>query len=151
MLLFATVAAAATMLFVLTYRGLLPAPQGRLLLPYTLAILLPLCWALGQHRVGTLACGVLLVALVGLSAAWLLDRELATFYLRSPWAQRSDGSFVERVLSDKPAWAGPIALVAVLATASAWLRLAWLGVRVIDRGNDEAAGQLVAQRLNSDR
>lgn len=127
LLLLATVAGAATMLFVLTWRGLLPAPQGRLLLPYTLAILLPLCWALGQHRVGPPAFGVLLAALIGLSVVWLLDRELAAFYLRSPWAQGSHEPFAARVLSDKPAWAGPIALMAALATVSAWLGLAGLG------------------------
>jgi len=136
-LLLVTVAAAATILFTLTYRGLLPSPQGRLLMPYTLAILLPLVWALGRLRVGAAAVGTLLVAFAGLSALWLVDRELAAFYLRSPWAQASDAPLLARVLSDKPAWAGPIALGAVTATAAAWLGLAWLGLRA---GFTRAAG-----------
>lgn len=128
-----TVLPAIVMQLSLLLRELMLELQGRLLLPYLVAVLTVFVGAY-TGRWGRLAllagAGILFLT----DVVWLLDGQILWFYARSPYAQDAlaelggTGSWgwLRLVVSDKPGWIVPFVPVAAIAYASALVALGWI-------------------------
>jgi hypothetical protein len=116
-------------------RGLMLELQGRLLLPYAVAVVVVLVGGhVGRWGPITLAGGVGILFLT--DVVWLVDGQILSFYARSPYAQETlarlgagdanSWALLRSIASDKPGWLVAFVPLAAVTYSSAVVALGWI-------------------------